>query len=233
MKDLKDLPPSEVTADQLCRLIPQYIRSIQGHSGQDRRFSLQDDTEWNITPQDTIHVYHYGRSENLDSILRCGLLPGGPVQEQRRCHSYFSIKNPLDDCSGRPVHYRLQNPIYQTTLVAWPLEEDHNVIYIIEVRRCLELGIKLRQNQTGAVLAEVAIPPECISKVVDLNKNVLFLNDLLDQTAPGDRKANQDLGAPITKAAIYIQLKDGMKEWPKEIAENDAAAQERKFFFFL
>ena len=65
VKDLKDLKPSEVTADQLCFLIPQYIRSIQGHSGQDRIFCLRGDTEWNITPKDTIHVYHYGRSEIL------------------------------------------------------------------------------------------------------------------------------------------------------------------------
>ena len=214
-------------------LIPLHIKSVMGHSGPDRRMPLYGCSEWVVTPKHTVHVYHYGKSENLDSILRCGLLPGGPVKEQRRCHLYFSFKNPIEGdtaCSGRPVHYRLTNPILKITPVTWPIDEDYNVIYVVEVQRCNELGIQLRQNQTGAVLCSSGVPPECISKVIDFKNNLFFSNDVLNTTAPGDRKANLDVGAEIKRARFYLQLKDGMTTWPNPILETDLARQEKKLY---
>ena len=71
---------------------------------------------------------------------------------------------------------------------------------------------------------------ECISKVIDFKNNLLFSNDLLNTTAPGDRKANLDVGAEIKRAHIFLQLKDGMTEWPKQIPETDLAKQEKKLY---
>ena len=234
--ELLYVQPSEATHGQWIKIIPLYIRSIQGHSGLPRSFVVRGQTEWDIRTKHTTHVYHYGKRENLDSIMRCGLLPGGLVRE-RRSHSYFSIKNPLEDapschggCTQRPVHFRLKHPINEITLITWPLEEENNAIYYIEVQRCQELGIILRQNLTGAILSEVAIPPECISKVIDLNQNILFLNDELDKTAPGERKAKHEIGAPIQQASLFVTLRNGMKEWPKEIVEKEAAVMERKYY---
>ena len=153
------------------------------------------------------------------------------MKDQRRSHVYFSIKDPLDKdgkCTGRPVHYYLQNPIVGVTSVAWPIDEDHDAIFVVEVQRCMELSLRLRQNQTAAVLCADAIPPECISKIIDLRGNVLYQNDLLNQIVPGDRKAKLDLGRKISQARIYLKFKNGMDAWPKNIIEPEGAAIERK-----
>ena len=162
-------------------------------------------------PYHTTHVFHSGKSGNLDSIIRCGLLPGGAVKDQRRCQLYFSAKDPRSiNCAGRPAHYRLRNPIVGVTLVAWPPSDNDDVIYIVEVRRCNELGITFRQNPTGAVLCRKSIPPECISEVVSLEGFVLFRNDSLSTIAPGDRKLQLDVGSSIKRATLFLKAE---KKW--------------------
>ena len=56
--------PSEATHEQWIRIIPLYIRSIQGHSGPNRRSFVKGDTEWNIRTKHSTHVYHYGKKES-------------------------------------------------------------------------------------------------------------------------------------------------------------------------
>ena len=89
-----------------------------------------------------------------------------------------------------------QDPITGITTIAWPPSKDDYGIYVVEVQRCIELDLMLRQNPTGAVLCRKNVPPECISKVIDFQGNVLYQNDLLNQAAPDDRKDNMDVGAP-------------------------------------
>ena len=128
------------------------------------------------------------------------------------------------------MQYRLENPINSLVVVPWPATVDQDVIYIVEVQRCNELGIELRQNATTAVLSEDNIPPECISQVVDLKGNVLYVNSFLNTIAPGDRKANLDLGPPVRRTVFYIQLKEGMEEWPPaEEKESANALKDREW----
>ena len=115
-------------------------------------------------------------------------------------------------------------------MVVWQPSEDDDVIYVVEVQRCNELGLRFRQNPMGAVFCRKSVPPECISKVIEFQGNVLYQNDLLNQTAPGDRKANLDVGTSIKKASIYLQINQGMEEWPKNIVETDSAAREKKYY---
>ena len=114
--------------------------------------------------------------------------------------------------------------------MAWPPSDDDDVIYIVEVQRCNELGLRFRQNPTGAVLCLKSIPPECISQVVDFEGNILYRNELLNSTAPGDRKAQLDMGTAIQKASLYLQIKKGMESWPKEVLKTEAAIVEEKFY---
>ena len=89
------------------QLIPLYIKSIHGHSGPDQETPVLGDVEWEVTPKEVAHVFHSGQSGNLDSILRTGILTGGPVKGKRRKAVYLSIMDPrecIDDCTGRLVH---------------------------------------------------------------------------------------------------------------------------------
>ena len=119
----------------------------------------------------------------------------------------------------------VENPISSLVLVPWPATAHQDVVYIIDVQRCIELGIKFWQNATKAVLSEANIPPECISQVVDFKDNVLYINDFLNMIAPGDRKANLDIGPPVRRAAFYIKLQEGMENWPPADAEECDNAQ--------
>ena len=40
-----------------------------------------------------------------------------------------------------------------------------------------------------------------------------------------------DVGTTIKQARIYLQLKKGMTEWPKEIVETESAFKERQFYY--
>ena len=213
------------------QLIPLYIRSIHGHSGPDQDTPVHGIVEWEVTPKDVTHVFHAGQSGNLDSIIRNGILTGGPVKGQRRRAVYLSIADPREciDCIGRLVRSQLKDPIKRLTKRAWPPSEDDDVIYVLEVQRCNELDLRLNQDSTGAVLCRRNIPPECISKVTDLRGNILFKNDLLIQTPPQDRKAKMDVGDSIRRAHIFLQINHDMEGWPKNIIEIEAAQIEKKY----
>ena len=77
------------------------------------------------------------------------------------------------------------------------------------------------------MLSDSNIPPECISKVVDFKDNVLYINNFLNQIAPGDRKANLDLGAATQRAVFYIKVEEGMKSRPAESSESATALNDR------
>ena len=213
-------------------LIPIYIRAIQGHSNLDRSIPAPWSMEWEIKPQHTPHVWHSGKSGNLDSIIRCGLLPGGAVKDQRRCQLYFSAKDPrsLSYCAGRPAQHRLRHPITGVALVAWPPSDNDDVIYRVEIRRCNELGIKFRQNPTGAVLSRKSIPPECISEVVNLEGLVLYRNDSLNTIAPGDRKLQMTAGSALKRSTLFLKAEKRMEEWPKPILKTDASIAEELYY---
>ena len=115
-------------------------------------------------------------------------------------------------------------------MVAWPPSEDDDVIYIVEVLRCNELGIKFRQNPTGAVLCRKIVPPECISEVVDFKGNVLYRNQSLNTLAPGDRKLQFEVGPAIKRASLYLQATKNMESWPKEILKSEASITEEKYY---
>ena len=225
----------EQTHAQMAKLVPIYIRSLHGHSSLDRTIPIPWGMEWVISSYETTHVYHSGKSSNLDSIIRCGLLPGGACKDQRRRSVYFSIRDPrgfnLSDCAGRPVQYRPQNPINRMTLVVWPPSPGDDAVYVVEVRRCYELDIIFKQNSTGSILCHKSIPPECISEVTSRDgKYVLYRNDTLGSGAPGDRKLKMDLDAPIQRATLFTKREENMKSWPEKVLKSDASIEEEEYY---
>ena len=197
-------------------VVPLYIKAIHGHSGT-RRVAHIHDADWEILPRHTPHVYHSGYSTNLDSILRNGLLAGGPSRDQKRHQCYFSIGDPRrcnHAVTGRPLRQegRHNRPIYEVSDYPYPADPDMDAIYVVETQRCNELGIQFWQNPTTAVLCNSNIPPECISRVIDFMGHELYVNKTLNSIAPGDRKASIDIGPQIQRASVYVQLHTGVSE---------------------
>ena len=151
--------------------MPLYIKAIQGHTGL-RRLPRLNDADWEVKPVHTYHVYHSGFKANLDSILRNGIIAGGPSRDQKRHQCNFSIADPRkceNAVTGPPVQTkygwrktqlgRSLEPIFGLTTTPYPADPETDAIYIVEVQRCNELGIQLFQNPTSAVLCNSNIPP--------------------------------------------------------------------------
>ena len=81
-----------------------YLRAIQGHSrkaysGNARiNLVLQDNV---LLPKDfTKNVYHVGHGNELRSIARNGLVPGGFSTKTGRHAVFFTVVDPMDDEQG-------------------------------------------------------------------------------------------------------------------------------------
>ena len=86
-----------------------YIRAIQGHSGNnavDR--TLQ---EYVLLPKGlTEYIYYVGNANELNSIIRNGLIPGGTSIKRGRQAVFFTAVNPTEDVYGTgKLHAILRN----------------------------------------------------------------------------------------------------------------------------
>ena len=212
-------------------LIPIYIRALHGHSSIDRTLPIPFEQGWQVTARHTSYVYHSGKSRTLDSIIRCGLLPGGALKEQRRCQLFFSAKDPRDHesfCAGRPARVNV-TPLLKVTLMTWPPSPDDDAVFVIEVRRCKDMGILFKQNSTGAVTCSQSIPPECISEVTTMDgRQILYHNKDLD--APGDRRAILEVGTVMQRSTSFIPVGTNMKKWPEKILKTKEAIKEEAYY---
>ena len=76
-----------------------YCRAIQGHSGDNAVDpALQDNV---LLPKGfTEYIYHVGNANELNSIIRNGLIPGGTSLKSGRQAVCFTTVNPMEDVYG-------------------------------------------------------------------------------------------------------------------------------------
>ena len=82
----------------------QNLRAILGHSGK----AYSGNARINPALQDNVllpkvftkYVYHVGNGEELRSIVRDGLVPGGFCTKTGRQAVFFTVVNPMDDEQG-------------------------------------------------------------------------------------------------------------------------------------
>ena len=76
-----------------------YLRAIQGHSGDDAVDpALQDSV---LLPKGfTEYIYHVGNANELNSIIRNCLIPGGKSLKRGRQAVFFTAVNPMADANG-------------------------------------------------------------------------------------------------------------------------------------
>ena len=81
---------------------PIYIRAMQGHSGK-QQLNIRRMSAWEVTTAHTWLLWHAGYRHNIDSVLRNGLIAGGPTAKPgRRGHRYLSICDPREPARGDP-----------------------------------------------------------------------------------------------------------------------------------
>ena len=76
-----------------------YLRTIQGHSGGNAVDPALEDNV--LLPKGfTEYIYHVGNANELNSIIRNGLIPGGKSLKRRRPAVFFTTVNPMEDENG-------------------------------------------------------------------------------------------------------------------------------------
>ena len=75
------------------------LRAIQGHSGESAIDPALQDNK--LIPKGyTEYLYHVGNANDLNSIIRNGLIPGGTSLKRGRQAVFFSTVNPMEDGYG-------------------------------------------------------------------------------------------------------------------------------------
>ena len=69
------------------------------------------------------------------------------------------------------------------------------------------------QTPSCAVLCDENVPPECILKVTDMYDQILYINEPLVNSAPGDRQAYPMQGTALSEANILYDLANDFKDW--------------------
>ena len=76
-----------------------YFRAIQGHSGGNLVDpALQDNVP--LPKGFTEYIIHVGNANELNSVIRNGLIPGGKSLKRGRQAVFFTTVNPMDDGNG-------------------------------------------------------------------------------------------------------------------------------------
>ena len=139
-----------------------YLRAIQGHSGesaidpalQDKRLIPKGFTEY---------LYHVGNANELNSIIRNGLIPGTSLNRGRQA-VFFTTVNPMEDGYGlgetpcaltktRIASYRTFGHAFKIQYFGATLEVG---------QRCLQL----HQTRSHALILYNTLPAACMEKAV-------------------------------------------------------------------
>ena len=76
-----------------------YLRAIQGHSGENAVDPAVQDNVL-LLKGFTEYIYHVGNANEVNSIIRSGLIPGGKSFKRERQTVIFTTVNPMDDGYG-------------------------------------------------------------------------------------------------------------------------------------
>ena len=146
-----------------------YFRAIQGHSG--RAYSgnarinpaLQDNV---VLPKDiTKFVYHVGNGNELRSIVRNGLVPGGFSTKTSRYAVFFTVVEPMDDEQGlRETFCDLSKARIAPNKNTWkPLQDT---VYWCNLFLAQERGLVTHQTRSNAVVLYDTLPAEFIETAI-------------------------------------------------------------------
>ena len=121
-----------------------YLRAIQGHSGECANDpALQDNV---LIPKGfTEYLYLVGNANELNSLLRNGLIPGGTSLKRGRQSVFFTTVNPMEDGNGMgDTPCDLTNPRIIPCKNIWkPLQ---NTVYWCKLKACSRERIAILPN---------------------------------------------------------------------------------------
>ena len=140
-----------------------YFRAKQGHSGKSGIDpALQDNV---LLPKGfTEYIYHVGNANELNSMLRNGLIPRGKSLKRGRPAVFFTTVNPMEDICGMG-----ENPCDLTPRIA-PYKNTwkhlQNTVFWCNLKLAQEKDVQFYQTGSHAVVLYNTLPAACIETAV-------------------------------------------------------------------
>ena len=140
-----------------------YLRSIQGHSG--RAYSGNAPIDPVLPINFTKYVYHVGHGNEMRSIVRNGLVPGGFSIKTCRCAVFFTVVDPMNDEQGlRETFCDLSQARTAPCKNTW--KHVQNTVYWCNLLPAQERRLRFYQTRSNAVVLHDALPAEFIEKAI-------------------------------------------------------------------
>ena len=142
-----------------------YFRAIQGHSGG----NLVDPAlQHNVLLLDDfgeVHPTHIGNANELHSIIKSGLIPGGRSLKRDRQTVLFTAVNPMDDDqSMEEIRCDLDKPKIAPYKNTW--SPHQNTVYWCNLKLAQKKGLQFYQTRSHAIVLYNTPPAICIEKAV-------------------------------------------------------------------
>ena len=153
-----------------------YFRAIQGHSGCNLVDpTLQDSV---LLPDDFAeYIYHIGNANEMHSIIKSGLIPGGRSLKKDWQSVFFTALNPMDDNQDlEEVEYDLNKPriaVYKNT---WRAHQ--NAVFWCNVKLVQRKGLQFYQTRSHAIIHFNILPAICVEKVVYVETGEEFYGEV-------------------------------------------------------
>ena len=135
-----------------------YLRAIQGHSGESAIDpALQDNI---LIPKGfTEYLYHVGNANELNSIIRNGLIPGGTSLIRGRQAVFFATVSPRTEMArGKPLRCGKTSD----HAIQEYLETISKYSILVQFGACARRGLQFYQTQSHAVVLYHTLPAACI-----------------------------------------------------------------------
>ena len=141
-----------------------YLRAIQRHSGDGVVDpALQDNV---LLPKGfTEYLYHVGSENELNSIIRSGLIPGGTSLKRGRQAVFFTTVKTMEDVYGiEETPGDLTKPRIAPYTNTW--KRFQNTVFWCNLELAQERGLQFYQTRSHAVVLYSTLLAVCIEKAV-------------------------------------------------------------------
>ena len=112
-----------------------------------------------------VRVHHVGKANELNSIIRNGLIPGGTSLKRGRQKVFFTTVSPMEDACGMG-----ETPCDLTKPRITPCKNTskrfQNTVFWCNLKLAQERGLQSYQTRTHAVVLHNTLPAACIEKAV-------------------------------------------------------------------
>ena len=140
-----------------------YFRAIQGHSGGNLvNPTLQD----KVLPDDFAeNIYHIGNANEMHSIIKSGLIPGGRSLRKDRQSVFFTAVNPMDARQDlEEVQHDLGKPRIAVYKYTWTSHQ--NTVYRCNLKLSQRRGLQFHQTRSNALIIFNTLPAIFVEKVL-------------------------------------------------------------------